>query len=128
VLWRALADVVVAVHFVFLGYVIVGGFLAWRWPRTIALHALAAAWGLLIVTVAVPCPLTALQNRLREWGGEPPLHQGFIGTYVTGTLYPTGDERLVQVLVAVVVLASWFGVAARRGGRTGGAEATSVGR
>lgn len=117
--WRTLADAVVAVHFAFLAYVVLGGFVAWRWPRTIVLHALAAAWGLLIVTVAVPCPLTALENQFREWGGEDPLHQGFIGTYVTGTLYPAGDERLVQVIVGVVVLTSWVGLALRRRRLTG---------
>jgi hypothetical protein len=112
--WRATALVVVGVHFLFLGYVIVGGFIAWRWPRTIALHALAAAWGLLIVVVAVPCPLTALQNQLRELGGQRPLSGGFIDTYVTGRLYPAGAERPVQVVVGVVVLVSWIGVALRR--------------
>jgi Trk-type K+ transport system membrane component len=116
VLWRALADAVVVAHFGFLAYVVLGGFVAWRWPRTIVLHVLAAAWGLLIVTVAVPCPLTALQNQLRERGGEAALHQGFIGTYVTGTLYPAGDQRLVQALVGVVVLTSWVGLVIRRRG------------
>lgn len=112
--WRTAALAVVGVHFLFLGYVICGGFLAWRWPRTIVLHALAAAWGLLIVVVAVPCPLTALQNRLRELGGLRPLSGGFIDSYVTGRLYPAGAERLAQVILGVVVLASWLGVAVRR--------------
>jgi len=113
-LWRAAALVVVGAHFAFLAYVITGGFLAWRWPRTIVLHALAAAWGLLIVVVAVPCPLTALQNQLRELAGEPPLHSGFIGSYVTGTLYPAGAERAVQAVVGLIVIGSWVGYVLRR--------------
>ena len=31
--------VVVAAHLVFLGYLVIGGWLAWRWPRTLWLHA-----------------------------------------------------------------------------------------
>jgi hypothetical protein len=83
--FRVLADAVVPVHCGFLLYLISGGFLAWRWPRTIGLHLLAAVWGTLIVTTGMPSPLTALQDELREAGGEGPLHGwGFISLYVRG--------------------------------------------
>lgn len=112
--WRVLADVVVAVHYAFLLYLIVGGFLAVRWPRTIWLHLAAAVWGALIVTTQVPCPLTAVQNALRERGGLPPLHSGFIQNYVKGVLYPARLETLTQVLVALVVVVSWVVFVRRR--------------
>lgn len=112
--YRVLADAVVLAHFGFLLYLITGGFLAWRWPRTIGLHLLAAVWGTLIVTTGVPCPLTALQDELRETGGEGPLHGGgFISLYVRGTFYPTHQQTVAQALVALVVLASWGGLIAR---------------
>jgi hypothetical protein len=111
--WRVLADAVVGVHFAFLAYVIFGGFVAWRWRWTIVTHLAAAIWAALIIFVKIPCPLTALQNQFREWAGEPPFRAGFIDTYVTGRFYPTGDARLVQVLVAAVVLVSWVGYARR---------------
>lgn len=111
---RVLTGVVVAVHYAFLLYLIVGGFLAWKWPRTIWLHLVAAAWAVLIVTVGALCPLTFAQNWLRERQGQPPLRTGFIQQYVTGTFYPTGAERLSQLLVGVVVAVSWIGFARRR--------------
>jgi ABC-type dipeptide/oligopeptide/nickel transport system permease subunit len=111
--WRLLADAVVGVHFAFLAYVIVGGFLAWRWRWTIVTHVLACIWAALIIFVKVPCPLTALQNQFREWAGENPLRAGFIHNYVTGHLYPSGDARVVQVIVALIVLVSWVGYARR---------------
>ncbi len=43
--YRLLADVTVAAHLAFLLYVTFGGFLAWRWPRTLALHVVAVVWG-----------------------------------------------------------------------------------
>jgi hypothetical protein len=112
--FRVLADAVVPVHYGFLLDLISGGFLAWRWPRTIGLHLLAAVWATLIVTTGMPCPLTALQDELREAGGEGPLHGGgFISRYVRGTFYPTDQRTVAQALVALVVLASWGGLIAR---------------
>lgn len=107
------ADAVVLVHLAFVLYVLVGGFVAWRWPRTIVLHVLAAVWGLLIVTTPVQCPLTWLQNRIRVHSGDAQLARGFVETYVTGTFYPASAQTLVQVVTAAVVLASWVGYVAR---------------
>jgi len=42
--WRWSGDGVVALHFAYLAYLLVGGFVAWRWPKTIVPHALAALW------------------------------------------------------------------------------------
>jgi hypothetical protein len=107
-LWRGLADTVIGVHFAYLAYLIVGGFIAWRWPKTFAIHVLAAVWAALIVTTKVPCPLTALQNQLREQAGERPLSDSFINVYVRGTFYPEGRQSIAQAAMGVVVLASWF--------------------
>jgi hypothetical protein len=112
--WRLLADGVVGVHYAYLGYLLVGGFLAWRWRWTIVPHALAACWAALIVLAQLPCPLTALQNQFREWGGQPPLRHGFIQDYVSGRLYPAGEAWLAQLLVAVVVTVAWIGYVRRR--------------
>jgi len=55
--YRVLTTLVLGVHFAYLAYVVVGGFLAWRWPRTIWAHLVAAAWGLAVVAVPLQCPL-----------------------------------------------------------------------
>lgn len=108
-MWRALADVVVGVHYAFLAYLVVGGFIAWRWRKTIWVHAGAAVWGILIIVTKVPCPLTALQNQFRENAGMHSMGTSFINIYVRGTLYPAEHETLAQLAIAVVVLASWIG-------------------
>ena len=114
-IWRWLARGVAASHFGFLAYLVVGGFLARRRRRTIALHAASAAWGALIVAAPIDCPLTALQNALRVRGGLPPLDAGFIQTYVAGRCYPAQRERAAQLAAAAVVLASWAGLVRSRG-------------
>lgn len=106
--FRILADATVVVHFGFLGYVVAGGFLAWRHPRLLWPHLAAALWGLLIITLGQECPLTYLENWAREHAGQPPLpHSGFIDHYVEGVLYPARYTRLLQLLAATTVLISW---------------------
>jgi hypothetical protein len=110
---RWAADVVIACHLGYLGYVVCGGFLAWHWPRTIVVHVTAVVWGALIVFTPVPCPLTTLQNELRERAGQRPLADSFIDLYVRGHFVPQAPVGSVQVVVGVLVLASWLGFVAR---------------
>lgn len=114
VVWRWLADGVAAVHFGFLGYVFAGGYLAWRWNKTIILHFLAACWVALVVFFHLPCPLTALQENLRERAGQRPLGGSFIDVYVRGTFYPANGQLLAQAALGIVVVASWVGLVRRR--------------
>ncbi|KOX35083.1 hypothetical protein ADK67_00795 [Saccharothrix sp. NRRL B-16348] len=111
---RASADLVMVVHFAVLVFLVVGGFLAWRWPKVLYFHLAMATWGLLIILFPLACPLTWLENELRTAAGQPQLVSGFIDTYIDGVLYPDSAARLVQVLVALVVLVSWFGYYLKR--------------
>ncbi len=116
--YRLLAELVMLLHFGFLAYVALGGFLAWWRPLLIVPHAVAAAWGALTATIGIPCPLTAWENAARREAGEQGMSRGFIDTYLTGVVYPEEHLRAVQLLVAAVVLTSWAGVVLRHGRRT----------
>jgi hypothetical protein len=109
----ALDDVTVAVHYLVMGYIVFGGFLVWRWRWTLPIHVLAIAWAVFSLLVPVTCPLTWLENYFRHQGGVPPLRGGFIDTYITGVLYPTNAVLLVQVIVGLIVVASWMGIVRR---------------
>lgn len=119
--WLATAALVA--HFLFLAYLTVGGFLAWRWPRTIVLHVAVVLWGLGSVVVGYGCPLTDVERWARSRAGRGELAEGgFIDHYLTGVVYP---ERLLvaaQAVVASLVVASWVGLWFRhgRGQRAGG--------
>lgn len=111
-LYRILGDATLITHLAFILYVILGGFLTWRFPRTIALHIAAVAWGFGGVVVGYDCPLTHLENWARERSGQESLPStGFIDHYLTGVIYPESAIGLLQVLVAALVLGSWLGSA-----------------
>ena len=112
--YRLLADGVASVHYAYLVYLLVGGFIAWRWPRTIVAHIVAAIWAVLIIATPVPCPLTAAQNVLRELGGQSALPDSFINIYVRGTFYPAAHETETRAVVAAIVVVSWIGFVLRR--------------
>ncbi len=106
--YRLLVTTILAVHFAFLGYVVLGGLLAIRWPRMFWPHLAAAAWGLLVVTFPVVCPLTWAESWARQRAGEAALTEGFIDRYIEGVIYPARYTRLIDVLVGLVVVGSWL--------------------
>ncbi|MGH8984837.1 MAG: DUF2784 domain-containing protein [Acidimicrobiia bacterium] len=107
--YRYAANVVVVVHFAFVLYVAFGGFLAWKWPRLLVPHLVAAAYGAGIVVVGWICPLTPLERTLRDLGGEPGDDRGFVDRWIEGVLYPADLAPVMRALAAVAVAASWLG-------------------
>lgn len=107
--FRIVVAVTAGAHFAFVGYGVLGGFLALRWPRTIWLHVPVVVWCVAIEIVDFVCPLTWLEEWARARASMPPLGAaGFIDTYITGVWYPAEHENLVLALVLVTVLASWI--------------------
>jgi hypothetical protein len=102
--YRALADLVLILHFTFILFVTLGGLLLFRWPRVAYLHLPAALWGMLIEFASGICPLTPLEQRLRRLGGEPGYHGDFIDHYLTATIYPSGLTRGIQIALGAIVL------------------------
>jgi Protein of Unknown function (DUF2784) len=107
--YKLLTTLVLALHFSYLAYLVVGGFFAWRWPRTIWLHLVAAVWGLAVIGIPMECPLTYAEDWSRRRAGEAGLTQGFIDRYIEGVLYPERFTGLLQALVAVLVVGSYAG-------------------
>jgi hypothetical protein len=108
--YRAGVDLVVVVHLLFIGFVVAGVFLAWRWPRIVWAHIPAVAYGALVEFVGFTCPLTLLENYLRRRSGEAGYRGGFIAHYLVKVIYPPGLTRGMQVgLGFVVVLVAVIG-------------------
>ena len=103
-LYGALADAVVAVHFLFVLFVLFGGLLVlrWRWVRW--LHLPAAAWGALIEFAGWTCPLTPLEKWLRRQGNGAGYEGGFIEHYILPVLYPRALTRNTQLVLGLVVV------------------------
>ncbi len=123
-LYRILADAVMLAHFLFLVYLVVGGFLAWRWPKAWFPHAAVAAYGLVITAYGFVCPLTPLENDLRGRAGEDGLEPtGFIDTYIEGVVYPEEHTLTARAAAAVVIAVSWIGAYLRHRRRRGRGQA-----
>ena len=120
--YGALADLVVALHFGFVLFVVLGGLLVLRWRWVGLVHLPAAVWGAWIEFSGRICPLTPLENEYRRLGGEAGYTGGFIEHYILPVLYPHALTRNIQVALGVVVVALNVGLylrafAARRGPR-----------
>jgi len=113
-LFSVFADLTVVAHLAFVAFVPVGGFIALRHPRVLVAHVPCVAWALGIVTIGWPCPLTSLENALRERAGESAYGRGFIDHYITGVVYPERFLPLAQALVAVSVITSYVMLFRRR--------------
>lgn len=109
-LYRVLADGVMVVHFAFIVFVAVGAVVAWRWPALIWAHLPAMAWGLGTVTIGLPCPLTPLEKGLRRRAGDEGYEGGFVDHYIEDVIYPDEYSSVLRSLVAVMVVAGYWGL------------------
>lgn len=107
--YRVLTTAILGLHFAFVAYAVVGGFLAWRWPRAIWPHLAAGAWGFVVIGAGLTCPLTYAEDWSRRQAGEPGLTRGFIDRYIEGVIYPERLAPLMQALAATAVVVSWVG-------------------
>lgn len=104
-LYRTFADTVLVIHLLFIVFVLVGGLLVLRWPKLAWVHLPAALWGAVIEFAGWICPLTPLENFLRQAAGDASYGGGFIERYLLPTLYPHALTRGGQVAMGAAVLA-----------------------
>ena len=117
--YRLLADLVVIIHLTFIVFAALGGLLALRWRWMVWLHLPAAGWGVFVEGTGRICPLTPLENRLRDVAGESAYGGDFIGHYLMPIMYPPSLTRDVQWLLAtllVVVNGAIYTIVWRRSG------------
>jgi len=115
--YRIAADLVLVVHLLFIGFVVAGSFLAWRWPWVIWVQLPAMVYGALVEFVGFACPLTALQNYLLRHAGETGYRGGFISHYLIQVIYPPGLTRGIQIglgLFVVLIAVAGYGGYLRR--------------
>lgn len=103
-LYLLLADAVVVLHLLFILFVFGGGLLVLRWRRLIWLHLPAAVWGAVVEMTGWICPLTPLENRLRELGGGRAYEGDFVARYVTPIVYPERLTPGTQLLLGAIVV------------------------
>lgn len=122
-----LADFVLAVHFLFVLFVVgglpavwVGAALGWGWVRDLRFRAAHLAAILFVAAeslAGIACPLTAWEDLLRQAGtGQGSFMQRWVGRLLYYDL-PEWMFTVAYVLFALLVLASFLLVRPRRRGR-----------
>src|SRR5262245_51193340 len=122
--YAVLADVIVALHLVYVGFVVVGeliivvgGLCRWRWVRNPwfrIVHLLAIAVVAAEAIAHMPCPLTIWEGSLRELAGQATKTESFVGRLVH-FLFLDGDNpwpewvyESLHIGFGVLVLATLF--------------------
>ena len=108
------ADLVAITHAAFIAFLLVGGFLGWRWPRLVWAHLPAVVLTATVFAFGADCPLTDLEKYFRRQAGERAYQDGFIAHYVL-PMVPDGVRTVVvPVFVVAVNAAAYAGYIARR--------------
>ena len=110
-----LADMVVLLHFGFILLVIFGGLLALHWQRFALIHLPALLWALFLeFRPGTLCPLTPLEQFLRQRAGESSYAGSFIDHYLGPVIYPrnmaTHDQQLLGVVLLLFTVVIYWGV------------------
>ncbi|WP_083812466.1 DUF2784 domain-containing protein [Pusillimonas sp. T7-7] len=103
-MYRVFADLVLLTHALFVAFVMFGGLLVVWKPRVAPWHLAALAWGAAAVGLGWICPLTPLENSLRQLAGQEGYYGGFIEHYLTQIIYPPGLTRQIQIWLALGLL------------------------
>ncbi|MBE9481209.1 MAG: DUF2784 domain-containing protein [Bacteroidetes bacterium] len=103
-LFRIAADLLVVIHFGFICFVVIGGFLVLKWRWVLFIHVPAAVWGALIEFQGWLCPITPLEQQLRQISGQSGYTGGFIEHYILPIVYPSYLTHEVQIILGTFVV------------------------
>jgi hypothetical protein len=121
-LWRVMADIVVAIHAAYIAFVgvgfaaiVIGSKASWGWVQNFYFRAVHLVMILLVCTetiVGTTCLLTRLENALRLKGGETGYARDFIGYWLDWLIFY--DARgwvfagVYLIFGMLVLLTLWF--------------------
>ncbi len=101
---RIAADGVVLLHLGFILFVLLGALLVLRWRWLVFVHLPAVAWGASVELMHWYCPLTPLENHLRQAAGQAGYSGGFVEHYLIPLIYPAGLTPQIQLGLGTLVL------------------------
>jgi hypothetical protein len=99
-----LATLVVVIHLSFVVFATLGGLLAIRWPRIVWIHLPCVVWAAFVEFSGRICPLTPLENALRQRAGLEYYSGDFVANYIFPVLYPEGLTRDAQIAIGAFVV------------------------
>ena len=109
-IYRLTADFVVVLHLTFILFAAFGGLFVLKYSRCALLHIPALIWAVLISLAGWVCPLTPLENWLRERSGAVGYDTSFIEHYILPIIYPGELTRGMQIFLGLLVLVINLGI------------------
>lgn len=113
--WAILADVVVVTHFLYVVFVaggcvaiLLGVMRGWQWTRGItfrALHLMAIAFVFGESVSGIECPLTVLENNLRERAGQTQYAGACVGFWAHRLIFYDAPSWVFTTLYGAITLA-----------------------
>jgi len=88
----------------FIIFALLGGLLVIARRYLIIVHLPAAIWASLISFMGWICPLTPLENYLRNAAGADGYTGGFVEHYLMPILYPIGITANIQIVLGIFVV------------------------
>ena len=98
------ADFLVLVHLCFIIFVILGGFMLLKWRWLIFMHLPALIWAVLLEFQGWLCPLTPVEQTLRQMAGQQGYEGGFIQHYILPIIYPPALQQDIQFILGVLLI------------------------
>ena len=108
--YHLLADCVLLLHILFIGFVVFGGLIALRHTWVALVHIPAACWGAFVELSGRVCPLTTLEVGFRRAAGDAGYSDSFIEHYLLPVIYPSGLTRSIQFWLAGFVILTNAGI------------------
>ncbi|WP_420610181.1 DUF2784 domain-containing protein [Candidatus Poriferisodalis sp.] len=98
-----LARLVAASHLSYIVFLLVGGFMAKRWPQLMKWHLGAIGAAGVVNITGSDCPLTVCETWLLRQAGREPYETGFISNYLVEPVYPPGITGRVNFVILVTL-------------------------
>ena len=100
----AKADFVLAAHFLFALFAVFGGFLLLLDWWVMLAHIPAVIWSSVVNLANWTCPLTPLEQRLRQQAGQAGFEGSWIQRYIEPLVRPLGMPRRMELIAGVSVV------------------------
>ena len=114
--YDALAGAVLALHLVWILWVILGALLTRQRPLLAGLHIISLMYGIVIEVAPWPCPLTLAEQWLQGKAGMMHYTESFLVHYLGAIVYPDVSQSLLVCSAAAIAVFN-LGVYGRRFGR-----------
>lgn len=98
------ADLVLGLHFLFAVFAVFGGFLVLIDWRVAIVHVPTVVWSSVVNLANRTCPLTPLEQGLRQKAGQKAYDGSWIRNYIEPLVRPLGMPRRMELVAGVSVV------------------------